>query len=65
MTVNNEASRFHVTVKVALYTILQRFQYHMCINNFPLADVYHIPLGRRSIIQTYSVRLHMEDSFRT
>ena len=65
MTANNEASRFHVTVTVALYTILQRFQYHMCINHFPLADVYHIPLGRRSIIQTYSVRLHMEDSFRT
>ena len=32
---------------------------------FPLANVYDIALGRRSIIKTYSVRLHMEDSFRT
>ena len=31
---------------------------------FPLANVYHIALGRRSIIKTYSVRLHMEDSFK-
>jgi len=26
---------------------------------------YHIALGRRSIMKTYSVRVHMEDSFRT
>jgi len=32
---------------------------------FPLANVYHIAVGIKSIIKTYSVRLHMEDSFRT
>ena len=52
-------------VKVPLYAILQRFEYHIGINNFPLANVYHIALGRRSIIKTYSVRLHTEDSFKT
>ena len=31
---------------------------------FPLANVYHLVLGRRSIIKTSSVRLHMEDSCR-
>ena len=31
---------------------------------FPLANVYHKALGRRSIIKTYSVRLHVDDSFR-
>ena len=54
------------SVKVALYTMSQRSQYHICIIIFPSAlNVYHIALGRRSIIKTYSVRLHMEDSFRT
>ena len=38
MTANNGASRFHVTVKVALYTILQRFQYHICMNNFSVSE---------------------------
>ena len=32
---------------------------------FPLANVYPIALGIRSIIKTYSVRLHTEDSCRT
>ena len=32
---------------------------------FPLANVYHIALARTSIIKTYIVRLHMEDSFKT
>ena len=32
---------------------------------FWLANLYHIAFSRRSIIKTYSVRLHMEDSFRT
>ena len=36
----------------------------MALYNFPLANVYHMAFGRRSIIKTYSVRLHMEDSFR-
>ena len=42
-------------LKVALYTILQRSEYHICMHNFPLANVYHKALGRRSIIKTYSV----------
>ena len=32
---------------------------------FPLANVYHIVLGRRSKIKSYSLGLHVEDSFRT
>ena len=32
---------------------------------FPMANVYHIALGRRYLIKTYSIRLQMEDSFRT
>ena len=44
--------------KVALYTILQRFEYHICIlNNFQLANFYHMALGRRSIIKAYSARV--------
>ena len=43
--------------KVALYTTLQRFEYHISII-FPLANVYHVELGIRSTIKTYSVRLH-------
>ena len=31
----------------------------------PLANVYDIALGRRSIMETYSLGLRMEDSFRT
>ena len=52
--------------KVALYTTLQRLEYHIRII-FSLANVYHIELGIRSTIKTYSVnvRLHMEDSLRT
>ena len=34
---------FACSFKVALYTILQRFEYHI----FPLVNVYHIALGRR------------------
>lgn len=30
-----------------------------------MANVYHIALGRRSIIKTYSLGLRLEDSFRT
>ena len=36
----------------------------MALYNFPLANVYHMAFGRRSIMKTYSVRLHMENSFR-
>ena len=50
--------------KVALYTTLQRLEYDISII-FSLASVYHIELGIRSTIKTYSVRLHMEDSLRT
>ena len=50
---------------VAQYTILQRFGYHICINNFSVGKCYHVALGRRSITKTCSVRLHLEDSFRT
>ena len=31
----------------------------------PLVNVYHIALGRRSVIKTYRLRLGVEDSFRT
>ena len=50
---------------VAQYTILQRFGYHICINNFSVGKCYHVALSRRSITKTCSVRLHLEDSFRT
>ena len=46
--------------------ILQRFEYHICIKIFfPFANVYHIALGIRSVIKSYSVRLHMENAFRS
>ena len=32
---------------------------------FPSTNVYHMALGRRSIIKTYIIRIHMENSFRT
>ena len=31
---------------------------------FPLANVYHLALSRRSILKTYSVRLHSRDANR-
>ena len=31
----------------------------------PFANVYPIALGRRSVIKTFSLRLRMEDSYRT
>ena len=42
---------------MAQYTILQRFEDHICLNNFPVANVYHIAVGIGSIINTYSIEL--------
>ena len=58
----------HVVVKTLrwLYILFYKgFNVRSALITFPLANVYHIALGIRSIIKTYSVRLHMEDSFRT
>ena len=45
--------------KVALYTILQRFEYHICIlNNFSAGKfLSQGAFGRRSIIKAYSARV--------
>ena len=48
-----------------MWLYVQRFEYDICINDFFLEIVYHIALVIRSIIKTYSGRLHMEDSFRS
>ena len=56
---------FDISGQWLLVAILQRFEYYICLNNFSVASVYHIAFGIRSILNTYSVRLNMEDSFRT
>ena len=58
----------HVVVKTLrwLYILFYKgFNVRSALITFPLANVFHIALGIRSLIKTYSVRLHMEDSFRT
>ena len=62
---NSFNSFSYKSIKVALYLILQRFEYHICDDNFSFSKCFSIALGRRSIIKTYNVRLHTEDSFRT
>ena len=58
----------HVVVKTLMWLYIlfyKRFNVRSALITFPLANVFHIALGIRSLIKTYSVRLHMEDSFRT
>ena len=54
-----------VHITVALYTISQRFQYHIWVNNFLLANVHHVTLAVRSILKPNSIRLRKEDCFIT
>ena len=60
-------SKLSIT-RTNFFSFFERFEYHMCINIVfrwqMLAN--HIALGWRSIITSYSVRLHIENSeFRT
>ena len=55
----------YCSVKAALYTIYKGLNITSALIIFWLANIYHIAFSKRSIIKTYSVRLHMEDSFRT
>lgn len=50
----------HLQHKVPLHSVL----FYIGIFFLPLVNVYHMALSMRSIIKTYSVRLHMEDSLR-
>ena len=40
---------------MALYTILPRFEYCICINNISIGNVYGIALGRSSIVKPTAV----------
>ena len=55
------------SVLIALmWLYVQRFEYDICINIFFWQlFITYIALDIRSIIKTYSGRLHMEDSFRS